>query len=556
MAVTTTKEKSRQYQAALEGLEAYLETPDGNGGNLYGIQSVFASLGGFEQSKCLYHYSTVLIKLSEETYDFELLSTLELLDLDQRFQDYLNDALKGSPLCSVEELKTYAEGREKENNADPEGAMDCYKNCMSYFDASERYQALRGDMYQQMYDEALEKQNAGDLAGAYFLFSEIAPYDKSEEWKAAIVALLEYTPQTPTDNLLPVTDVEVISSNQTEVVLSWSASKHAKTYEVQYKEGNTDNWTSLGETESTTYTVSGLAASTTYDFRIIAAIDKIKAEGAIVSADTTSTTPAPTIMYPNGMKTRINMEDLSGKIECFALLTDNQLGSFSFAKLLILGEKEYKGSSYYHLLTMANATIDNSNRVVANYNESNTKVLAISDSEGLSVDVCGPLAIEYKDGFILVRCGYWKERLRFDGPWDSDNTLMFYILDSDTSVDTPLLRNIYVYDDEAGKYITGNSFQEDNYEWFSINHKNLVFPEQNEDGTLPGIEKWESISARTQGIRMDLPDEWSFCFVDLDLNDLLLYESSDIKSYESIWALFEINNVDGDGYCTVPVKVR
>ena len=234
----------------------------------------------------MYHYSTVLIKLSEETYDFELLSTLELLDLDQRFQDYLNDALKGSPLCSVEELKTYAEGREKENNADPEGAMDCYKNCMSYFDASERYQALRGDMYQQMYDEALEKQNAGDLAGAYFLFSEIAPYDKSEEWKAAIVALLEYTPQTPTDNLLPVTDVEVISSNQTEVVLSWSASLHAKTYEVQYKEGGTENWTSLGETESTTYMVSGLAANTTYDFRIIAAIDKIKAEGMIISVDT------------------------------------------------------------------------------------------------------------------------------------------------------------------------------------------------------------------------------------------------------------------------------
>ena len=284
-AATTTEEKSRQYQAAISELEAYLESY-GNEGNLYGIQSVFESLGGFEKSKWLYYYTTVLVKLSEETYDFDLLSALELMDSDQRFQDYLNDALRGSPLCSVEELKTYAEGREKENNADPEGAMDCYKNCMSYFDASERYKELRGNKYQHIYDQAMEMQNAGDLAGAYFLFSEIAPFEQSEDRKTVIEKLLGYTPESPTDNLLPVTEALVTSVQQTEVVLSWSASKHAKIYEVQYKQGGTDNWTSLGETDSTTYTVSGLAANTTYDFRIIAAIGKIRAEGAIVSVDT------------------------------------------------------------------------------------------------------------------------------------------------------------------------------------------------------------------------------------------------------------------------------
>ena len=352
-AVTTTEEKSRQYQAAIRELEAYLESY-GNEGNLYGIQSVFESLGKFEQSKSLYYYTTVLIKLSEETYDFELLSTLELLDLDQRFQDYLNDALRGSPLCSVEELKTYAEGREKENNADPEAAMECYKNCMSYFDASERYKELRGNKYQHIYDQALEMLNAGDLAGAYFLFSEIAPFEQSEDRKTVIVKLLGYTPESPTDNLLPVTEAVVTSVQQTEVVLSWSASKHAKTYEVQYKQGGTDSWTSLGETESTTYTVSGLAANTTYDFRIIAAIDKIKAEGKIISVDT-----AIEIKPDLGPNTEVEEEDNNSQDLILPLAVDtfesHTYAVFEDAEYTWTQAEDYCNQLGGHLVTIKSA---------------------------------------------------------------------------------------------------------------------------------------------------------------------------------------------------------
>ena len=286
LAVTTTEEKNRQYQAAINELETYLETNDSSIGNLYGIQAVFATLGGFEQSKSLNYYTTVLIKLSEETYDFDLVSALELLNMNQSFKDYLSDPLKGSPLCSVEELQSYAEGREKENDGDPESAMDCYEKCMSFFDATERYQSLKEQKYRQMYDQALEMQNTGDLAGAYYLFSDISPFEQSDDKKAVIEKLLGYTPESPTDNLLPVTDAEVTSVQQGEITLEWLASAHAKTYEVQYKESDNDSWISLGETENTSYTISGLKADTDYDFRIIAAIGKIKAEGATFSENT------------------------------------------------------------------------------------------------------------------------------------------------------------------------------------------------------------------------------------------------------------------------------
>ena len=51
-----------------------------------------------------------------------------------------------------------AEGREKEYNGDSKGTMNCYKNYMSYFDASERYQVLREDKYRQIYNQTLRSK--------------------------------------------------------------------------------------------------------------------------------------------------------------------------------------------------------------------------------------------------------------------------------------------------------------------------------------------------------------------------------------------------------------
>ena len=293
-AMMTTDEKTRLYQNAILELETYLESPNSKGESLYGIQATFQSLGRFEQSRNMNYYTMVHIKLYEETYDFEMKSDLELMELDQYFQEYLNNELKGSPLRTVADLKSYVEARENEHNRDYESAMACYKICMGYYDAAERFNALRETGYQQKYDQALMLQNARDFAGAYFLFSEVEPYEDSTNRKRAIEKLLGYTPISADDNPLPVTELQIETTSDTQIVLQWSAAAHAKTYEVQYRK-NGGNWLTAGETITTGFTASGLQANTAYDFRVTAIAGEIRMDAASITAKTAAiATPNPT----------------------------------------------------------------------------------------------------------------------------------------------------------------------------------------------------------------------------------------------------------------------
>ena len=298
-AITST-EKENNYNAAVTQLEVYLESAGNSSAELAGIRTVFDSLGGYEQSRFLGYYASVLMKIADEEYDYELYMFLDMLERNQSFNVYLKESLKGSSIGSVEELKAYAHGREYEHDGANSEAINCYSECLNYFDASARYFKLQREKDQSIYDEAAAMLNRGDLAGAYFKFSDILRFKDSKGRRDSIVSLLGYTPSSPTDNLMPVTGLKVTSTGISSITLLWNKSNHATGYEVYYKKYNANNWINAGSEKNTTKTITGLEQGTSYDFKVIATIGQIKADEAILknqrTASATATpTPTPTL---------------------------------------------------------------------------------------------------------------------------------------------------------------------------------------------------------------------------------------------------------------------
>ena len=68
----TSEEKDRQYNAAVMQLESYLSDYKNDTAELEAIYRSFSELRGYEQSKFLGYYVSVLIKLSIGEYDYEM----------------------------------------------------------------------------------------------------------------------------------------------------------------------------------------------------------------------------------------------------------------------------------------------------------------------------------------------------------------------------------------------------------------------------------------------------------------------------------------------------
>ena len=292
----TTATKEENYKAAVLQLETYLETSGDNSAELAGILSAFNELGGYEQSKFLGYYVSVLMKIADEQYNFVLTTYLDMLEANTSFNNYLQDTLKGSSICSVDNLKAYSLGRECEHKGENNKAIDYYKQCMSFYDASDRYFRLIDIIYQEIFEQAFELLGAGNYVEAYFQFASIAPYNDSDLLMASIVNQLEYTPSSPDDILKPVTDLKAEGTNKDSITLSWTASPHAQTYEVYYKESGSPEWVFARNTKSTEITIRQLASNFKYDFMVISAIDKIKAKEALLTGYMLATpSPTPTV---------------------------------------------------------------------------------------------------------------------------------------------------------------------------------------------------------------------------------------------------------------------
>ena len=292
----TSAEKEKKYSAAILQLEVYLQSAGNSSAELFGIRSSFDSLGGYEQSRFLGYYTSVLMKIADEEYDYELYMFLDMLERNQSFNAYLKESLKGSSIGSVEELKAYAHGREYEHDGANSEAINCYSECLNYFDASARYFKLQREKDQSIYDEAAAMLNRGDLAGAYFKFSDILRFKDSKGRRDSIVSLLGYTPSSPTDNLMPVTGLKVTSTGISSITLLWNKSNHATGYEVYYKKYNANNWINAGSEKNTTKTITGLEQGMSYDFKVIATIGVIKADSEVLPNQKTLTiTPTPLV---------------------------------------------------------------------------------------------------------------------------------------------------------------------------------------------------------------------------------------------------------------------
>ena len=295
----TSTEKENHYNAAIMQLETYLESFESNPIALMEIRSAFDELQGYEQSKFFGYYVSSLIKVEEEEYDYELYTFLDVLKANAGFIKYLDETLNSSAIGSIDELIAYATAREYEHQGDAQKAAEYYKQCSNYYDASERYITLQQENDKATYEHALELLKAGDLAGAYYYFSQVAKYDDSEVFMSSIINQLGYTPVSADDNLKAVTNLHVEKAGTTQMVLAWNRSEHAKTYEVYYKGNSRNDWTFLGETNEIRKTIMDLESGASYDFKVVAVLGKIKSNETILLAQKTAVvTPTPKPVTP------------------------------------------------------------------------------------------------------------------------------------------------------------------------------------------------------------------------------------------------------------------
>ena len=288
----TTSEKEALYAASIENLEAYLEAGDSHDApDLLGIEESFRQLGRYEQSQWLMYYTQVLICLETDTYDYETSMILEIMDTNDDFKAYLSGQLKSSSIGSVEKLRLYAKGRQAEYENQIIKAVDCYKECLSFFDAQERYRKLRTAQDEEMYQRAANFLKAGNFAAAYYTYDLTNNYRDSEVYKEAIVSMLSYTPIDQYDNPIAVEKLET-SVKATGVEASWESPKHANSYRITIqKKGNND--THIVEQKANRIYYDDLEPGTTYVIKVEAVCGSIETEPCIAEITTSVSTPIP-----------------------------------------------------------------------------------------------------------------------------------------------------------------------------------------------------------------------------------------------------------------------
>ena len=173
----STQEKEDSYAAAILQLEAYLESDQHAPGDLEPILFAFEQLQRFEQSHFFKYYVTVLMRVEKNEFDSITDVYLEMLD-----NDGFNEAVKNlsSSIRPTGELTAYVRGRECEYKGDTAKAFEYYAECLSFFDASERYRVLKSAEIENTYQEAMAFFHAGEFQKAYDLFLTISRYNDSE----------------------------------------------------------------------------------------------------------------------------------------------------------------------------------------------------------------------------------------------------------------------------------------------------------------------------------------------------------------------------------------
>ena len=291
--ILTTAQRETLYANAIMELEDYLYNKQDDPARLQGIIDSFgrARIG---QSESLKSYALVLQLIAEDSYGYDLSYELKNLLKNKRFNTFLAEEMKDSPMYPVEYFEAYAEGRQAQSEGNTKAALQSYADCDNFFDAGDRHKQLDRELSASVYQQGKKLAQQWDLAGAYFQFKQAGAYSDSKQQMQTIVDMLGYTPKDAQDNLQPAANLRSQNTAVTSVTLAWSASEHATEYEISYRAGNSGNWTFWGTTEKTSVNITGLKQGTSYDFRVVACIGKtVRSEERVLSGVRTQT-PAPT----------------------------------------------------------------------------------------------------------------------------------------------------------------------------------------------------------------------------------------------------------------------
>ena len=262
---TSTKEKEDRHRTAILQLESYLESSEKNNKKeLLAIRVAFDELERYENSHFFKYYVNVLIKIEDDEYDSKLELYLDMVD-NPTFNEYLASELKDSPIRPVEELKLYALGREYQFEGEKALAAEQYRECLSFYDAAERYEELRGHEMDSAYDQAVELLENEKLVEAYALFSTISKHKDSEEYMAYIEKKLGGVPSAePTPEPAPLRivrqpkSVTVTNKNDTADA-TVEAEGDGLTYQWYIKNPKEEKFTASSITDAT-YSVHMTAA--------------------------------------------------------------------------------------------------------------------------------------------------------------------------------------------------------------------------------------------------------------------------------------------------------
>ncbi len=127
------------------------------------------------------------------------------------------------------------------------------------------------------------KYNAAQTACEAFSYGEV------EDYTANITAAAPVTCNTPTN-------VASGSVTQNSFAVNWTAASGATSYEIQYKLASASTWSSA-TTASTSYTVSGLSASTAYNYQVRTVCGSSFSPFSTQGSVTTSAAPPVTPTY-------------------------------------------------------------------------------------------------------------------------------------------------------------------------------------------------------------------------------------------------------------------
>lgn len=200
--------KADKYQAAQTELKKYL---DGEGSmTLDDLCAVFEGLGAYKMSAPFSYYVRVLRDVEKDDY-----SQLEvLIDRMRRNADFTAH-LSENGYGTVDELESYARGRQAELGGDAVVAISSYYQCVSLLDSMVRIALLEDTRLAEMYARAAELLAEGTSAAnaeAAELYAQLATvgYRDSAEHLAQVQAMtdVQITPEPtapPTATPRPVT---------------------------------------------------------------------------------------------------------------------------------------------------------------------------------------------------------------------------------------------------------------------------------------------------------------------------------------------------------------